>query len=265
MNRPAKPSIPLLITVITVCLSISCSQKEQKEEQISIESHSASQTPDSNLNSVQGNISFNLIASSPNSVVLTGLPDHRLVTIYKTKKGDNSARQYSGFSYSSMNLDEETESTPHHIMPGFEILYGFNLINVAQFDIKNQKLNLFFKNPVLIKTLYYPSFKQDSIEKKPVVRDFYLVSVYDEDTNKDTLINKKDLRHFYYYDAGCNQKIQLIPPAYSVIRAQYDSANDIMYVFAILDENKNGTCEKQEPVHIFLIDLKKPLEAKRMY
>jgi hypothetical protein len=83
-----------------------------------------------------------------------------------------------------------------------------------------------------------------------------LVSVYDEDTNKDTLINKKDLRRFYHFDAKVSVKTQIIPPNYSVIRSQYDSKNDLMYIFASLDEIKNGTQEKTESIHIFWFSLK---------
>ena len=105
---------------------------------------------------------------------------------------------------------------------------------------------------MLIKTLYYPSFKQDSLHKKPLTRNYYLVSVYDEDTNKDTLINKGDLRRFYYIDENNSQKARLIPADYSVIRAQYDSQNDMMYLFAKPDMNKNGSVENNEPMNVFL-------------
>jgi hypothetical protein len=99
----------------------------------------------------------------------------------------------------------------------------------------------------------------------PINRNYYLVSVYDEDCNKDGFINRFDLRRFYYVD-GVNQvKIQLIPPDYSVTRSQYDFQNDVMYIFAGHDENKNNKWEVKEPIHIFWIDLKNPAVAKRLY
>lgn len=128
-----------------------------------------------------------------------------------------------------------------------------------------QKLNYFFKKPAFIKTLYYPSFEQDSINKKPVNRNYYLVSVYDEDTNKDTILNKKDLRHFYLFDSTNTVKTLLIPADYSVIRSQYDWHNDVMYIYASQDIDKNGMRDKKEPIHIFWIDLRKPTKAIRMY
>jgi len=144
-------------------------------------------------------------------------------------------------------------------------LYGFNLLNIAHYDMKSEKLKFLFDRPALVKTLYYPSTVQDSIDKKPINRDYYLISVYDEDTNKDTLINRKDLRKFYYFDASCTIKTQLVPNDYSVVRSQYDYKNDVMYIFAKQDTNKNGTGDIKEPTHIFWIDLKAPFKAKKMY
>jgi hypothetical protein len=240
---------------------VSCHSKNvQKEEQISTRT-SNSVSKDSSLNSIQGHISFNQIATQPKSVILTGLPDHRLVTVYKSQKEENATLD-KGWSYDSGG--EENLGTAH-FMPGIDILYGYFLLNLAHFDLKIEKLNYLFDHPVLIKTLYYPSFKQDSVNKKPVNRNYYLLSVYDEDTNKDKLINRRDLRRFYYFDASAGTKIQLIPPDYSVERSKYDSQNDIMYLFARQDVNKNGTGDKNEPVHVFWINLKSPLQAKRLY
>ncbi|HEV8512150.1 MAG TPA: hypothetical protein VGQ59_02675 [Cyclobacteriaceae bacterium] len=150
-------------------------------------------------------------------------------------------------------------------MPGIDLIYGYNLLNIAHYNLTTEKLNFLFDHPVLVKSLYYPSFVQDSINKKPVSRNYYLVSVYDADTNADTLINKKDLRRLYYYNINCNEKIQLIPPAYSVVRSKYDPMNDVVYIFARQDENNNGKIEKEEPLHIFWFSLKQPAEAKRLY
>ncbi len=59
-----------------------------------------------------------------------------------------------------------------------------------------------------------------------------MVSVYDDDSNKDGFINVKDLRKFYYFDIEGKNKKNLIPANYSVMSSEYDSANDFMYVFA---------------------------------
>ena len=45
----------------------------------------------------------------------------------------------------------------------------------------------------------------------------------------DTLINKKGLRRFYYFNASSTEKIQLIPADYAVVRSQYDPKNDVMF------------------------------------
>jgi hypothetical protein len=38
-----------------------------------------------------------------------------------------------------------------------------------------------------------------------------------------------------------------------------------MYIFARKDENKNGISDKTEPIHIYWLDIKVPVKAKRLY
>jgi hypothetical protein len=260
--------IGLIITIVLLgtwyFLKRSFGEDKKGEEQISIGSTTSmdsSEPTDSVLNSVTGNVTMKQIATFPNKVILTGLDDQRLVSIYKSKSTSDNGSSSSLEYYSEESEDEANL----HFMPGIDILFGYNLLNIAHYDLKTEKVNYLFSHPVLIKTLYYPSYYQDSLYNKPITRNFYLVSAYDEDTNKDTLINKKDLRHFYHFDAKTCQRTQLVPKDYSVIRSQYDYSNDIMYVFASHDENKNGTQDKVEPVHIFWISLKTPDKAKLLY
>jgi hypothetical protein len=150
-------------------------------------------------------------------------------------------------------------------MPGLEAIYGYNMVNISHYNTETKKQKYLFDHPVLIKTLYFPSFSVDTLNFKPVQRDFYLISVYDEDTNKDGFINPTDLRRFYSFELNGLNKIELIPQNYSVIRSEYDSANDYMYVFAQLDENNNGNRDQKENIHIFWIDLKNPANNGRQY
>lgn len=237
--------------------------KETKEEHIRLTDKKEVKADSALSNAIHGNLTFQQIQSRPHQVELTGLAPHRLVTIYKSAKPTNLARSYE-YSYGKRYDYDETDRAQHY-MPGLDIIYGYNLINVAHYDLTTEKLNYLFSNPVLVKSLYYPSFVQDSLYKKPITRDYYLVSVYDEDTNRDTLITKHDLRRFYYFNASATQKTQLVPSNYSVTRSQYDPMNDVMYIFAKEDSNQNGKIEKDEPLHIFWMSLKQPAEAKRLY
>lgn len=255
-----------LIYSLLLINAISCTSKkaESKLEEIHLSSREETPNPDT-INSIQGN-ALKEISTVPHSIVLTGMADHRLVTVYKQKNGVPASSEIDNFySYENSRDDEEIQDQNYHFMPGLDLLNGFNLYNIAHYDLKNEKLNFMFEHPVLIKSLYYPSFLQDSLYKKPINRNYYLVSAYDEDTNKDTLINKKDLRRFYYFDASCTVKTQVIPADYSVIRSQYDPKNDAMYIYARHDSNKNGTEDKKEPIHIFLVYLNEPSKSKLLY
>ncbi len=92
-----------------------------------------------------------------------------------------------------------------------------------------------------------------------------MVSVYNEDTNKDGSINQKDLRRFYLFNSNGEIQKQLVPQNYSVFKSEYDSENDLMFVFARLDKNSNGKIEDNEPVNIFWVDLKDPFNTGQQY
>ena len=132
------------------------------------------------------------------------------------------------------------------------------MVNVSHHDTETQKQKTFFDKPVLIKTLYYPSFSKDTLNYEPVNRNYFMISVYDEDTNKDGFLNVKDLRRFYHFDINANNKRNLTPANYSIYKSEYDPSNDLVYIFAQLDENQNGLIDDGEDVHIFWIDLKNP-------
>lgn len=198
----------------------------------------------------------------PRNVLLTGNNEHRLTAIYKLNFNQRSQRYFTGSNefyqeYRYYNGEEQEKWNNHHL-PGFEIVSGYNMVNVSHFNIKTDSQNTFFARPVLIKNLYYPTFRRDSLNGKPILRNNYFVSVFDEDTNKDGLINPKDLRRFYYFDIDGKNQEALIPLDYAVTNSEYDPGNDRMYIFARKDENRNGQFDIEDPVSIFWIDLKNP-------
>ncbi len=256
-----------VILMLLLSVILSCSKKKSKlnEEQVAVSA--TIENPDGNdslWNSVTGNVTMKQIATFPNKVILTGLNNHRLVSVYKSKSAIGVPENGASSSY-SYDEDENGDESAEHFMPGITILYGYNLLNIAHYDLTLEKGNFLFNHPVLVKTLYYPSLEQDSLNNQPINRNFYLLSVYDEDTNKDSLINKWDLRRFYHFDASTTTRTLLIPKDYSALRSQYDQKNDLMYIFARHDENKNGTQDKTEPIHIFWFSLKTPGVAKLLY
>lgn len=200
------------------------------------------------------------LETRPRHVLLTKHNEHRLTPIYKVNYTKKENKPYIGSTrfhstWSNKTLGNVWNS---NYMPGFEAAYGYNLINVSHYNNQTKKQNSLFERPVLIKTLYYPAFSNDTLNYEPVSRDYYMTSVYNEDTNKDGFINVKDLRRLFYFDIhGLNPK-PLIPTNYSVLSSEYDEANDFMYVHAKLDKNKNGQMEVSEPTSIFWIDLKNP-------
>lgn len=201
------------------------------------------------------------LETRPRNVLLTFNPEHRLTPIYKVNYDKDTKNVFVGsneFHSSWVDEYERGNNWNNNFMPGFEAISGYNFVNVSHYNNTTKTENKLFEEPVLIKTLYYPAFSKDTLNDQPVKREFYMVSVYDEDTNKDGFLNAKDLRRFYRFDINGQNKKALIPETYSVMSSEYDSANDYMYIFARKDTNQNGQMESNEPMDIFWIDLKNP-------
>ncbi|MEO7988529.1 MAG: hypothetical protein ABI663_03250 [Chryseolinea sp.] len=253
-----------LFLLTCFCALISCRNKlEQKGFPV------ASPTENEEQSTVDG-ISKDSLAfpTRPSNVLLTGNPLYRLTTIYKVNFNRDSTTFIGSndfhFNYEGFG---ETDGNQWHnnYLPGLEAVYGYNLVNISHYDIETQKQKNFFEKPVLIKTLYYPSFSKDTLNYKPVNRNYFMISVYDEDTNKDGFINVHDLRRFYLFDIHAENKKAIIPTDYSAQKLEYDPANDFIYLFAKLDENKNGKIDELEQIHVFWIDLKNPERVGKQY
>lgn len=253
-----------MATIILFMGSCSGSKTEEKGFSVNRLGHNVD---DSSANGI-GKDSMQL-HTWPGSVLLTGNPRFRLTTVYKVNRQKKDQTAYIGSNHSHGNYSDYANSWNnswhYHFMPGLEAVCGYNMVNISHFDTLTQQHRTFFEQPVLIRTIYYPSYEPDTLNKMPVLRQYYLVSVYDEDTNKDGFINLKDLRRFYYFDQNANNRQILVPANYSVLSSEYDPGTDAMYVYAQLDENKNGQREDHEVRHIFRVDLTNPLHNGRMY
>jgi hypothetical protein len=201
------------------------------------------------------------LETRPRNVLLTNDPKHRITPIYKVNYDKKTKKPFTGsngYHTNWVNYYAEGNNWNNNFMPGFEAIYGYNFVNISHYNNETKKENKLFDQHVLIKTFYFPTISKDTLNFEPVNRQYYMVSVYDEDSNKDGFINVKDLRKFYHFDIDGKNKRSLIPQNYSVMSSEYDSENDFMYVFAKVDKNKNGQMEQDEPTDIFWIDLKNP-------
>jgi len=259
-------AIPALI----ILLLAACSENEKREKKMEQLTATEFAQKDTTSYPLSGKATFGQLNSSVNSVLLTGLDSIRLINIYKVKPGTEKNIDREEYSSYHQKINENNGNISHaeddfnYFMPGMDVIGGYNLINVAHYDLAKGKLSYFFQKPVLVRNLYFPGVKRDSLKGIPISRDYFLASVYDEDTNRDSLINRKDLRRLYHFDKDNRVKTALLPANYSSIRSTYDYRNDVMYVYARFDANKNGSAEKTEPIAIFWVDLKKPNMSRKM-
>jgi hypothetical protein len=258
--------IPTIFLSTLVFLMTNCSNKNQEEKGFQL--YPTTNDPDDNQADGLNRDSLT-IDTQPGNVLLTGIPSIRLTTIYKVNVNKKNNATFIGSNHFYYSYEEPDRNSGNnwnnHLMPGLEAVYGYNLVNVSHYDIKAHKQKTFFEKPVLVRTLYYPSFSKDTLQHKPVSRDYFIISVHNEDTNKDNFINLKDLRRLYLFNINGEKQKALIPENYSVFKSDYDPDNDLMYVFAKLDQNDNGQPDEGEPIHIFWIDLKDPQKTGRQY
>ena len=260
-------ALPLLQLAIPLIVISSCTeQKQHYNDGFSI----SPETETIEENEINGIAQDSIgILTRPSSVLLTAYSDYRLTTIYKLNYDKTEDHYYAGSNRFYRNYSElghtKDNNWNYNFMPGLQAVYGYNLVNASLKHVKTQKQHSLFEKPVLIKTLYIPSFSKDTLFSTPIKRDYYMISAYDEDTNKDGFINANDLRRFYVFNINGTHKESLIPKEYSVVSSEYDAANDRMYVFAQRDENNNGQREETEQVHVFWIDLKNPRNNGRQY
>ena len=196
------------------------------------------------------------------NVLLTANPRYRLVPIFRM----NEQRNYRGEKfYTAGSIDTHTGYQPNerlpgnnwngHFLPGLEVAYGFNLVNVAVHTTGSENARDLFPQPALLQTLYYPAYRPDTLNGRPVLRDYYLVSAYPEDTNADGRVDTRDLRQLFRFDLDGGNGQSLLPPDYSVLSGTYDPANDHYYVYAQRNEQGDGSMNMLEPVTIFAVDL----------
>ncbi len=256
-------TIKTILFLAAFCVLIGCGNRLEEK------GFAVSPTENNDENKVDGISQDSLtFATKPSNVLLTGIPKYRLATIYKVNynKDKTTFIGSNDYHFNYQNIGETTGNQWNsNYLPGFEAVYGYNMVNVSHHDTETQKQKTFFDKPVLIKTLYYPSFSKDTLNYEPVNRNYFMISVYDEDTNKDGFLNVKDLRRFYHFDINANNKRNLTPANYSIYKSEYDRSNDLVYIFAQLDENQNGLIDDGEDVHIFWIDLKNPERTGRQY
>ncbi|MBI1268120.1 MAG: hypothetical protein GC193_11900 [Cryomorphaceae bacterium] len=254
----------LFLSLFTSLISCKQEQLENKGFQVSPTTEDTEQENDNGLNG--DSLKFD---TQPSEVLLTGIARVRLASIYKVNVKKSDGQTFIGsnnyhYAYNDVG-DYEIDDWNYHLIPGMEAVYGYNFVNVAHFNFADGQQKHFFEEPVLIRTLYYPSFQLDSLAGAPVVRNYFMVSVYDQDTNNDHFINLRDLRRFYLIDSNGENKTAIVPEDYSIFKSEYDPQNDKLFVFARHDSNSNGQIDISEPISIFWVDLKDPGLRGKMF
>lgn len=212
----------------------------------------------------------------PLRVIFTGYPQYALLPMLKVRYDDDGSPytndiEYNELSYRNENDYEELRNKAdyynmhNNIVAGFGAIYGDDLMNILITNNTTGERKMLFEQPVRIKNFYYPSPLTDVLANKPVKRQYYMVSCYDEDTNKDGYINRDDLRRFYLFSLDGKPVRALIEKNYGVVGSDYDYVNDLLFVYAYLDSNNNGKIDAKDPKHIFRIDLKKPETTSVVY
>lgn len=260
-----KISTPIYTVLFLLCITLfsACEEENEFKKGFQIELSESEEGEDPN----EPKLHLAHFDTRPGPVISTAHDEHRITPVFKVNH-DKKGRPFIGsiaYHKNYRRYYSDYDNDPGHFMPGLEAIYGFNIVNFSHHRIDSVEQNLLFEQAALIKTLYYPALETDSINDEPIIRDYYLVSAYDQDSNRDSLINYKDLRHFFYFDVNGQTQTPLVPLNYSVLNCRYDRSNDYMYVYAQQDSNSNGKRDSKEPIHVFWVDLKNPLSNGLFY
>ncbi len=262
-------------TLISVCLLLNlvgcgneARQAQREELKVQASAAGASGAVSAQLTDTTN---WSSIATEPHELILTRHSQWRLLRLYRKGHRPSSSYTFSRklkrdeYSSSSYRYDYGDLLLEEDFMPGLDLLRGKQLLGVSVVDMNVSTQQPLFDRPILFYSLYLPSYNPDTVNGKPLIRSYYIVSAYDEDTNRDSVLNRKDLRHLYHIDLTGKQKTALLPPHYSVSRSQYDPGNDAMILFALHDANRNGRIDADEAMHVFWLSLRQPAPAKRVY
>ncbi len=259
-------TIPTIFAVVILLILAGCKEDHLEEKGFQVRPTAADNEEDQANWINQDSLKFD---TRPSNVLLTGIQNIRLTTIYKVNFNKERKANFIGSNDYYGNYTDIANTSGNqwnnNFMPGIVAVYGYNMVNISHYDINTNKQRNFFEKPVLIKTLYYPAYSKDTLNFKPVSRNYFMVSVYNNDTNKDGFINIKDLRRFYLFNINGDKQNALVPENYSVLKSEYDPENDFIYVFAKLDENQNGQQDESEPIHIYWVDLNDPTRLGRQF
>ncbi|MBS4040430.1 MAG: hypothetical protein KGZ81_07505 [Flavobacteriales bacterium] len=97
-------------------------------------------------------------------------------------------------------------------------------------------------------------------------KPFLLMALYDQDTNKDQLINTNDIKAMYLSEIDGEKLTKISPDQMEWIDWNYQESLQRIYFRCVADTDQNGKFEKSDKVHYFYVDLKADLwEAKEYF
>ena len=119
----------LILTLVTLMTSCSKGKLEEKGFQVNSMSESNETEQDDGLH--KDSIKFE---TRPSNVLLTGIPNVRLATIYKVNFNKKSKTTFIGSNSFHNNYRYEDSETGNNwnnnLMPGIRAVYGYNMVNV---------------------------------------------------------------------------------------------------------------------------------------
>lgn len=194
--------------------------------------------------------------------------DHRQNRTGRSQHGSyrrDYSEEYEGSSYyNGYDPYDGASQRYHNYHPGFDVIMGGLKRNLMLLFPTDTAARAVFSRQVLIKNVYIPSQLPDTVNGVPVRRNFILCSVFDTDTNADTLLDHRDLRRLYAVPVAGGPPVNLLPPDYSVQSSAYSPANDVLFYFARQDRNQNGEPDVEDPIAVFRLDPRTPLRVDQV-
>lgn len=161
-------TINYVIIALLSLLFYNCTEKKYKEKGFSVIEQQNTQETTNKLTTDTLSLE-----KQPSKIIPTGTKGNILLPIYKVNINKKTKKRFIGTTNYHVTYhyheNDKGNQWNGNLMPGFGAIYGYNMVNVSHYNSITQTRKDFFKKPVLLKTVYYPSVSKDTLNYQPII------------------------------------------------------------------------------------------------
>lgn len=241
-----KTNYIILYCFIAIGLLASCSD-DQKQPKANYDKNSTTYPSDSA--SIFSDTTKTQIANLPISFDSTDVLLHISGFINTEELNKSFKNRISTSMGKSSDKYDETHFYTNEYQNSNSDYIGGWFSNIYFDDLSSNKQHLLTQQALFISDAYY--LRKLGENKK---KHYIIYSVYDKDSNKDNIINKKDVLSKYISKLDGNDFKKITPEGHDFIKGVFEEKSNRYYFITIEDTNKDGFFDKEDKYNYFYID-----------